>query len=560
MFLSINNFEKRYFFTWHSEKSKFHYEGELLDGFKLFQTLNNWIEIYKTFCNSRFFRGEITRQSQTSRNVEQELIEVFSELVSLLTQWLKNCEAFSQADRDALRNGERHLTLIINPQSNLALMPWEECCLGQDYIISYASRNFSSPGNATKGSGILGILGQMGENDRQILEKYEATILENPNLDTLCQSLRNSGSEVIYYGGHSDGNNLYLGESISSERLRRAVKASAKKGAKFLLANSCNGSGLVWLDLPLSAFIIWKLPVPDAIAHDFAEFFFEAIDGRNYSQAFYEARERLADKNADIPGLRTMVQLWERTNSSSFPSLKKTRRLSMKLIRKIAIGGFVAACTLPFFTYYLNLIAVDIDRKGNVSLASSLYDLVNTLNDNQGGGYYNKASVAEDRGNLEEAIINYQKSADRGSVEAFPSLSRLQLREGNYQQAINTASRCIEVALSQDNPEIWTNNNVSLCYARIAWGYWKLGDLVLADLAIQKGLKYSKWRSDNVAFDLYCIALRVYRDTDKKDLARKFSLKIIESKNEISELKQIKSNCISDARALASIDGSKEHL
>ncbi|MEM9543552.1 MAG: tetratricopeptide repeat protein [Cyanobacteria bacterium P01_E01_bin.42] len=581
MILSIDCKKEIYFFIWQGEG--FRDEGEfsppdtLLSSDTLPSSLQEWQANYDFFCSFHPSRAVI-KKAVSAGGFDTESLKIsFSELVKQLNFWLKNSDDFLQATFKALQQGDRQLTLIIDPKSKLALLPWEESFLGESYTISYASPRFSPSANGVKGKGIFAVLGDMGEEDRDILDLYDAKIIEKPDLDTLCQALRNCNEEIVYFGSHGDGQNLYFGEIIANERLRRAISASARQGVKILFANSCKGSGLVWLDLPVTAFLIWKLPVPDRVARDFAEFFFEALSNGSYSQAFHEARERLADKHNNIPGLRTMVQLWQKMESPTLNQLsviegagsKRGRgKLGavvgglwgnrMKHLKKIVIGGLSLAVSLPLLAHLVSLVAVKIDRGGNVSVASNLYNLTNKLDGNQGIGYYNLASIAEDRGDIEGAITDYKKSADRGTLDAFPSLARLQLLKGNYEQAIKTAGLCIERALQQDIPERWRNNSVILCYARIAWGHWKLGNLSLAESAIQKGLDYDNNRSDNVAFDLYCIALRVYRDTNQKALSRKFSRKIIKSQHGISNLKQIKPACISDANSLIDNDNGSE--
>ncbi|MBP0016687.1 MAG: hypothetical protein J7647_03920 [Cyanobacteria bacterium SBLK] len=579
MFLSLKQEEEKILFAWQGDS--FRYEGELSANDELLETLTQWQKAYQRYLVfAPRIEFEEDDDESGSFNLTRDLEREFSQLTELLNVWLRSSEAFLQADREALQQSDRYLSLVIDPTSELALLPWEYCFLAQDYSLSYASPRFS-PANRAKGRGILGILGKMGEGDRSILEQYGATILEKPDLDVLCQALRTSGAEIVYYGGHSDGEKLYFNEAVPSDRLRRAVKASAEKGAKLFFANSCNGSGLVWLDLPLSAFLIWKIPVPDRVARDFAEFFFEALSNGDYGKAFYEARERLGDKYADILGILSLVQLWQRSEVSR-PSpaidgkrgdrkqqkaiaatLEWTGVLGNSLRRRMKTG---ISLTLLFLTLGSAALAWEFSLKesasdlvnrerakaykqGKLKLVESerLLHVSKFLNDDNGKVYYNLGEIAERRGDKDLALAHYQKSAERGTVEAFINVARLELTRGRYQSAIDSAFLCLDLLKNIDNP--WKNDNKILCLTRLAQGYFGLGDLQIARANIQKALELIT-EEDPYYFDVYCFALRIDLGLGDRDKAEKWGKLLLRIGHDVSAIKKIKPGCLHDARAV----------
>ena len=470
MFLSIIPLgTTKHFFFW--QGNDFREEGELLENPKLFKTLKRWQEIYKTFCENFLSRGEIRKQAKNSQNVKQELADSFSELVAELNSWLEDSKKFKQADRKALKSGERALSLIVDPASPLALLPWEYCFLAEDYTISYSSPSFSSPANGVVGKGILGILGQMGEDDRQILEKYDAQILENPDIDTLCKTFRNCKSEIIYIGSHGDGKNLYFKNAVNNERLKNAACESAKQGAKMLIVNSCYGSGFVWMTLSFESFIIWKVAIPNPIARDFASFFFDFLSDCDRKEAFYKARESIVDKYPNIPSLRTLMQFWKRPDpalvnqlsviSHQLDSRQRTAvKVGGKRMRKaiagvlggmlVLWGGWSAFKASPLderIGLELNKQGSQLDEEGRFDEATVKYKQASWFSDD-GLAEYNLAVLLEDTGKPEEAYKVYEAGArkgDRGSVAGLVALFVQYPHLGDTESALKWLDVCLNV-------------------------------------------------------------------------------------------------------------------
>ncbi|MGK7927604.1 MAG: tetratricopeptide repeat protein [Spirulina sp.] len=560
MLLSINNSDKeKYHFTW---QGTFRHVGTLADCSQLLESLRLWQEAYQDFLVEPA-RGKI-QVNLKLKPPEQELRETFTEMVSQLDRWLKSSEDFWQASYQAIQERDRDLTLCLDPQSPLALLPWESSFLGENYRISYCSPKFSRENNSKKGEGILAVLGDMGKDDRPILEKYGAEILQNPNIDALCQALRHGEQSLVYYGTHGDHESLHFGEVIATSRLRDALRESAKRGTRVLFANSCNGSGLVWLDLPLSAFIVWKVPVMDKIARDFAEFFFEALEAGNYVEAFYQASSRIADKHdSEISGISTFVQLWMRPESPV-----TSQQLSVgKLVGAVLGSGFgtlarwktaipvAIVLTVLFFLRFpvargVGRMAVKIDKAGHVNWASRLYDLSSLLDNGHGAPFYNRASLAEDRGETEGIVENYRKSAERGYIDAFVMLSRALFERENYRQAIFDAERCIDVTNQKDINKIWKEDTLILCHTRIAWSYSRLGHTELALNPMQEALKLVGDRREKYYFDAYCAAIEIYSKTENREEVVNHAQTILDIQDEVSEEKRNKIYCFNLARAV----------
>ncbi len=134
MFLSLTQIDKKYYFTWDNGKGLRH-KGFIKRNPKLIQLLNNWQQEYRRICDLHPTRMQVAiRKSTDPKNSRQKLNNLFSDLVRHLNLWLRSSEDFWQAERKARQQTSSSLTLIIDPNSYLALLPWEYCFLGQDYL------------------------------------------------------------------------------------------------------------------------------------------------------------------------------------------------------------------------------------------------------------------------------------------------------------------------------------------------------------------------------------------------------------------------------------------
>ncbi|MBP0018032.1 MAG: hypothetical protein J7647_10800 [Cyanobacteria bacterium SBLK] len=536
MLLSLKTNKDLYHFVW--QGSGFRHEGYLSSPRELLQALALWLDAYNDFCMFQFARIAFEPDSSNpSKNLDRDLSARFGELTEALNFWLRNSEDFWKAERKAERGSP--LVLAIENNSILVKLPWEYCFLAEDYqLLSYSSPNLTRPSPSKTGKGILAALGKLGiEGDREILARHRATILENPDRDALCQSLRRCHWEIFYYGGHSDSEQLFLGEKIEGNGLQTAVRQGVEQGLKLAVFNACNGSGFIWLRaIPLPATIIWKLPIADTIARDFTEFFFKALEDYrgDYVEAFERTRARIGDKyEGMIPGIRSFLQIWQHPECDRPFVPPKTRwfsRLGNLPWKAVGMGAIAAGIAMGVGLWFgreaianwgenrgevLNLAAYEAQQTGQIDRAIALYQKAAFwLRD--GTPENNLAVLYGDILNEGNFALKYSKIAARkGNLNATAEVAALMLEnpEVEEEEALRWVKHCL--ALSDNLPEDESGIRAS-CLILQGWIFYKEGLLKVALTNLDAGIEIVETNMNRLGEDIqppilaYCLKALIF--------------------------------------------------
>ncbi|MBP0017959.1 MAG: tetratricopeptide repeat protein [Cyanobacteria bacterium SBLK] len=561
----------------------FRQSGNLPENPDLDNKLQKWKEHFLEYAKYHFkefridfpYTGEIIVRDEDSW---QEAFNACQQTIKALDSWLLELKFWETIPQNSI------VFLALDPSNALAELPWQESSLGKFCDLRLTPLNYPSLPNTISNLSLpraLGVLGT-GERldmagDRSILESSfdSVRILESPPFPDLCDALWEDNFEVLYFGGHGEevGFCVSEGESIAiKEDLVAALEQAIVRGLKLVFLNFCNSHQSVPLSsTSVPVVVCWSAPVPDAIARSFATFFFHGLSGNNYASAFQYARRRLDEKwKKSLPKIGCFLQLWQhpefeqqdKNAALSIPRLISKRRtvarglglagilvgfrkiISYKTVILLA-GIFAASYPLGFL---VNQIGLYFAHRGNINLARAFYKASDIIDRNTGDTYFNLAISAEKDNDTSKAIELYNKAAKEGEINAYPSLARLQLVTRQYQEAIQTGTLCVNIALLKNISEEWRSDLLIICYARIAWGYWKSENLLLAESSIEKGLKYNG--DDNSLFDLHCVAFGVRRDMGKD--AREWAEKLLKIKDNVSDLKAIKPDCITAASSYLS--------
>jgi len=319
--------------------------------------------------------GRLTRRD-TPTNFSHT--DCWDNLKKELNEWLNSGSSDWQPIRDCLiRNGSENasdeIRVIIDTNDiRLRRLPWQEWNLlrahfPQAEVALNAPRIESR--NAQKRQQQVRILLVEGCNqdintnfDVKIIENLrtrgaEVTSLRQPDPRKIQDELRRPvGYHILIFTGHSiSDSNGQIGwiELNQNDRLRiedfeRALTRAISNGLQLAIFNSCDGLGLAnQLELPQS--IVMREPVPDQVAQEFLEHFFnEFTAGNSLFASVREAQERLEHWNITYPGVKWLPTLCIGTTVTpvTWESLVQKRKFDPVLARWVAGVGSGAIALL----------------------------------------------------------------------------------------------------------------------------------------------------------------------------------------------------------------------
>ncbi|HEY9617309.1 MAG TPA: CHAT domain-containing protein [Microcoleaceae cyanobacterium] len=312
--------------------------GHLPAAPQLSQLYKSWQSIYHRFDNrtrkhtaASTYRLEVPAGQVTNVSMRDECDAVAQNLGQHLNQWLRS-ETFRPVREGILENLKRNDRVRIILQTEdplLKRLPWHvwdicdryprtEIALSAATYGSVRHQSHHPSVNSTKVR-ILAILGSDQGIDVQAdqwllrrLPNAEITFLVKPKRKELNDQLWAQGWDVLFFAGHSSSQpndetgKIYLNdsESLTTVKLRYALKKAVESGLKLAIFNSCDGLGLArdLADLQIPQVIVMREPVPDQVAQEFLKSFLEAFArGESFYLAVREAREKLQGLEDQFP-------------------------------------------------------------------------------------------------------------------------------------------------------------------------------------------------------------------------------------------------------------------
>lgn len=316
-----------------------------------------------------------------------------------LNQWLNSGDNRWQGIREdliaiagELNRRQVQVPLLLDADDlQLCRLPWQEWNLFENYGFQpeIALRVKGRPGYEIKPvqpQGKVRILVVVGrsdgiqtQSDLAILQKLksrgaEVTVLLQPSVRELCSALwAPQGYHIFVFTGHSgsysDGQigwiELNQTDSLSIAEFKHAFKAAIDRGLQLAIFNSCDGLGLAHqlaeLNLPRS--IVMQEPVPDDVAVEFLQHFFDAFSqNTSIFDALHQARHQLEHFNVPqgsgqcYPGVMWLPTLCTRESALEQPfswqAMLKTWKLPKTRAGLLVVGGVLglgaALAMLPF--------------------------------------------------------------------------------------------------------------------------------------------------------------------------------------------------------------------
>jgi ABC-type phosphate transport system substrate-binding protein len=358
-------------------------------------------------------------------------IETVDRLKKELNNWLNSDYPEWQKIRETLialadrlhREHSSDIQFILDTnEANICRLPWQEWDLSLQYYpnteIALVTANNTATINTIDRDRHLHphtnkqkirILAVFGNNynldtdrDLKIIDSLqqknaEVVFLEQPNLKDLCQTLWDDrGYHIFIFIGHSgskeDGKIGWIQindrETLTIESFKNALKQAIDKGLQLAIFNSCDGLGLAsqLAELSLPQSIVMREPIPDEVAIEFINYFFQALTAnKSLFTSLNIAKKRLELFHAKYPGstwlpvlcLQSTAKIfhWQET-LDEISSKAKLKRQNQYLPKVISI--IVILC-LVFFIIFSNKFSTTSLEKIIFSSNSSSIASINNL-------------------------------------------------------------------------------------------------------------------------------------------------------------------------------------
>ncbi len=396
--------------------------------------------------------------------------------------------------------------LEINNSDNWNL-PWDAWQFREDYtnceLIKSPSQYRKADKQATVGGKSLPSRGRIlcvsGNGDGLDLQQDEKSIqrslgndrcelkfMKQPTPKELRENLLNDEKnwQILYYGGHSDSNNvngwLHINQTendntVTIDYLKEALAKSICKGLELLILNSCSSmklaEDLVAGGLPLPSMIVMRAPIPDKIAQDFVKSLFKYL-GERYPLflAVRKAKDDLDKWENEFPGASAIPVLCQQqtfegltlqelncdrpaipaVNIASDRTNNDLLIFSSNLMQRLGIGLATTASGYmlmgPIVAPFVNQIGMENHRQNKPLIAKTLYKLASLINLNYAQPYYNLAMLCDELNDEQGALDAMKNAVWRGLPDASAQISKLFIRKNKHQPALKAIAICLENA------------------------------------------------------------------------------------------------------------------
>jgi tetratricopeptide (TPR) repeat protein len=513
------------------------------------------------------------------------------DLINQFHRWL-NCDIFRAIEREILSclDAEDSVHLSIRCDDLvLPKLPWHSWAIADhvqqfSWYLSPLNSNPQLVQTTPRTNPNIRILSILGDSrgidvvgDRQEIDRLipvATTFLVEPCRADVGDSLWENPWEILFFAGHSgsegDRGQLWINreDRLSVGQLRHAIATAVKKGLQVVILNSCDGLAIAQdlSDLQVPAIIVMREAVPNEVAQTFLRYFLPAFaQGATLQTAFNTARQRLESIEDRFPFASWLPVLycqphlvnltWHHLFAPPPPQLDPTPPAPQPTFptespptpqphhwpqrRTIARWGWgIAAVILAWFivrphaAFLLNAQGLSYGKMFKRDLEITYYTLATRVNPQWAGGFYNLGDLCLEKGDLQCAILNLQKAADRGLPEAYAQLANAQIKNHNFAVAIQSAEICLLSATYESTK--------AACYKNRAWALIKLDRWQEAEAALIEALRLredsphaqclmaqvrehqKQWQDAEIAWQKVS-ALAKYRNFEEQDCLAKAS-------------------------------------
>ncbi|MBE9229337.1 ABC transporter substrate-binding protein [Phormidium sp. LEGE 05292] len=367
--------------------------GVLVSAPEIPDLYKEWQEVYNAWGkdpNSRWWRRQISVPPQTNSNYSsgnsiEQVMNAADRLELAFNNWL-NSSTLEDIKEELLQTvGRDELVKFIIQTNNpeLQKLPWELWrFLRRRYRhpeVALSSRRTPEKGALSLPVKILVILGSDDNIDintdwnilQQRLGTAKLTLLEQPESETLQQTLQNHPWDIIFFAGHSsterEGNdgNIWINrrENLSPQQLRNALEVAVINGLKLAIFNSCDGLGLARQleNLYIPHIIVMRQPIHDEVAQKFLNDFLTSFaNGASLHRAVHEARDKLRLLDNRSPNASWLPVIFQNPEEPPlfYPQVNVSKDVKGKKLRFWRWSAIAFGCTLLSFVTWQYLLPV----------------------------------------------------------------------------------------------------------------------------------------------------------------------------------------------------------
>jgi CHASE2 domain-containing sensor protein len=299
--------------------------GQLPLNPELLQSYQSWQSSYRRLgLRSRLNAPRVQVTNVSLRQDCEQAAEVMQQQLNI---WLRS-EPFRPVREkwlEQLKPQDRVRVVLQSENTFLQRLPWHLWDLLERYRQAEIALSLPTYERVTRAAitkdrlKILAILGNSQgidvQTDRMLLEQLpdaDVTLLVEPERQTLNQQLWVEAWDILFFAGHSLGNEdgstgviqINPTNSLTIPQLKYALKKAVERGLRLAIFNSCDGLGLArdLADLQLPQMIVMREPVPDRVAQVFLKAFLSSFSqGYSFYLAVRAAREQLQGIEDQFP-------------------------------------------------------------------------------------------------------------------------------------------------------------------------------------------------------------------------------------------------------------------
>ena len=502
----------------------------------------HWLSTYRSLGVGTRIKPQGIDYGGSINDLLEECLKSATELGDRLNTWLKSSEFLTVREKLLEQLAPADTTRILIKANDIKLhqLPWHSWDVLERFTkaeIALSPLENQEPPPAPRGKKvkILAILGNSEginiEKDRALLEELpqaDITFLVEPSREEVNDKLWEQPWNILFFAGHSqtvgEKGRIYINQtdSLTIKELRKGLQKAIERGLSLAIFNSCDGLGLAreLADCQMPQIIVMREPVPDKVAQEFLKFFLQGFSkGVPLYLAVRDARERLEKLEGEFPKASWLPVICQNPAATPptwqdlcnpFPNLPAIRS------RLIAAGFLGASIILASMLSGPLAVACSkwaLQKHEAKQLASAelMYQWSLRLDFLGLGGveprtYYNLGILYEELYDWEKARDAYEQAIQRGMAEAYNNLSRLDIKEGNYENAVDRLLRGLQLARA-DEVKYSLHKNMG-------WARLKQGRYEDATAHLQEAIKLDNSQTKAAA---HCLLAQVWEHTGREE-------------------------------------------
>jgi branched-chain amino acid transport system substrate-binding protein len=200
------------------------------------------------------------------------------------------------------------------------------------------------------------------KNLNPIVADFKVKVLPQPTLKELRAAIRDGKYHIIFYVGHSNGDDGSIGvnrqENITIHYLNDEIRAAVRNGLEMMLFNSCNGSEIAFRlsDWNVPYIIVMRERIANDVAVTFIEHFSQHLaEGHSLTKSVSKAREQLRDQEGVQRCASWMPMIFQSLQAPDYIPFPKFQTIFLRIVYwfnqqsnwlKVTIGALIISLAI----------------------------------------------------------------------------------------------------------------------------------------------------------------------------------------------------------------------